>query len=254
MAQILENKVAAITGGGSGIGEAIARLFAENGCRVVLFGRRQEPIERVASEVSGLAVAGDVAVEADVANLFETCEDACGRLDILVNNAGTTGPVASVEDLDMDAFDRTIATNLRGVVLCMKLAMPMLKRQGGSIVNISSIFGWRGQPLRSSYTASKFAVLALTESVAHEVGAAGVRVNAVCPGSVKTELNLRLIAERSRVEGRSEADLIRSDYEGVSALKKWVAPEEVASAALFLASDAASGITGEHLKVDCGRF
>ena len=254
MSAILKNKVAVITGGGGDIGAAIARLFAENGCKLVLFGRTPETIERVATDVSGLAVAGDVAVEADVAKLMERCEREYGRLDVLVANAGITGPVSSAEDMDMEAFDRTVATNLRGVILCMKYAIPLLKRQGGSIINMSSIFGWRGKPLRAAYTATKHAVHAMTESAAHELGGSGVRVNAICPGAVKTGLNMRLIAERCRVEGRSREELIRSDYEEVAALKKWVQPEDVAAAALFLASDAAGAITGEFLKVDCGRF
>jgi NAD(P)-dependent dehydrogenase (short-subunit alcohol dehydrogenase family) len=254
MSAILENKVALITGGGGDIGAAIARRFVEHGARPVLFGRTPETIERVALEVDGLGVVGDVAVEADVITLMEACERAYGRLDVLVNNAGITGPVSRVEDMDMEAWDRTVDTNVRGVILCMKHAVPLLKRQGGSIINISSIFGWRGQPLRTAYTATKHAVLAITESAAHELGDAGVRVNAICPGAVKTGLNMRLIAERCRVEGRSREELIRSEYEGVSALKKWVQPEDVASAALFLASEAAGAVTGEYLKVDCGRF
>ena len=254
MSGILENKVAVITGGGGDIGAAIARLFAEHGARPVLFGRTAETIEQVASEVGGIGVVGDVAVEADVIRLMETCERTCGRLDVLVNNAGITGPVSRVEDMDMEAWDRTLATNIRGVILCMKHGVPLLKRQGGSVINMSSIFGWRGQPLRTAYTATKHAVLAITESAAHALGAVGVRVNAICPGAVKTGLNLRLIEERCRVEGRSREELIRTEYEGVSALKKWVRSEDVASAALFLASDAAAAVTGEYLKVDCGRF
>ncbi|MBI4183656.1 MAG: SDR family oxidoreductase [Proteobacteria bacterium] len=254
MGGLLKDKVAAITGGGGDIGAAIARSFAANGCKVVVFGRSREPLDRVAFEVSGVAVAGDVAVEADVARLMETCEDRFGRLDVLVNNAGITGPVASVEDMDMVAFDRTVATNLRGVILCMKHAIPLLKRQGGSIINVSSILGLRGQPRRTPYTATKFAVIAITQSAAHELGGSGVRVNALCPGAVRTGLNMRLIAERSRVEGVSKEELIRTGYVDVSALKKWVEPEDVAAAALFLASDAAGAITGTHLKVDCGRL
>ena len=254
MNALLENQVAVITGGGGEIGAAVARRFAEQGARPILFGRTAETVERVASEVGGIGVAGDVAEEADVVGLMETCEHVCGRLDILVNNAGITGPVARVEDMDMAAWDRTIATNVRGVILCMKHAVPLLKRQGGSIINMSSIFGWRGQPLRTAYTATKHAVLAITESAAHELGTAGVRVNAICPGAVRTGLNMRLIDERCRVEGRSRDELIRTEYEGVSALKRWVTPEDVAAAALFLAGDAASAVTGEYLKVDCGRF
>ena len=254
MSGVLENKIAVITGGGGDIGAATARIFAENGCKSVLFGRTPETIERVASEVSGLAVAGDVAVEADVAKLMETCERECGRLDVLVANAGITGPVSRVEDMDMKAWDRTINTNLRGVILCMKYAIPLLKRQGGSIILMSSIFGWRGKALRTAYTSTKHALHAITASAADELGESRIRVNAICPGAVEGELNVGLIARRARIEGRSVEELTRTEYEEVAALKTWVQPEDVASAALFLASDAAGAITGDFLKVDAGRF
>ena len=203
--------------------------------------------------MSGLAIAGDVAAEEDVVRLMETCERECGRLDILVNNAGITGPVASVENMDMDEFDRTLAINLRGIILCMKYAIPLLKRQGGSIINMSSQLGLRAQPLRTPYCASKSAIIAITQSVAYELGETGVRANVVCPAAVKTALNMRLIATRSRVEGISEEELIRTKYVGGSAMKRWVVPEDIADAALFLASEAARSITGEYLRVDCGR-
>ena len=140
--------------------------------------------------------------------------------------------------MDMDEFDRTLAINLRGIILCMKYAIPLLKRQGGSIINMSSQLGLRAQPLRTPYCASKSAIIAITQSVAYELGETGVRANVVCPAAVKTALNMRLIATRSRVEGISEEELIRTKYVGGSAMKRWVVPEDIADAALFLASEA----------------
>ncbi len=254
MAGVLDGKVAVVTGGGSGIGEAIARLFAASGAKVVVAGRRLEPIERVAGDIGGLAVAADVSSEDDVVRLFKACEDAHGRLDTLVSNAGVTGPVANAEDMDMARWDETMAINVRGVIVCAKHAMPMLKRQGGAIINLSSRLGLKGYPMRSPYAASKFAVIGITQSIAFEVGVHGIRCNALCPGAVHGELMERVIAARAEKEGRPAADIVKESYTDAAALRKWVEPEEVASTALFLASDAASAITGESILVDCGRM
>jgi NAD(P)-dependent dehydrogenase (short-subunit alcohol dehydrogenase family) len=250
----LQGKVVVVTGGGTGIGEAIARLFAREGCRVVVSGRRQEVIARVAADIGGTAIAADVSREEDVAALMAGCENAHGRLDALVNNAGISGPVADAETMDMAAWDETVAINLRGIILCIKHAAPLLKRQGGSIVNMSSLMGLHGYPMRSAYTATKFAVIGITQAVAQELGRDGVRVNALCPGAVHGELMERVIAARSAAEGRAPEDIIRASYTDVAALRKWVEPEEVAEAALFLASDVSSAITGESIKVDAGRM
>jgi NAD(P)-dependent dehydrogenase (short-subunit alcohol dehydrogenase family) len=254
MAGVLDGKVAVVTGGGSGIGEAIARLFAASGAKVVVAGRRLEPIERVAGDIGGLAVAADVSSEDSVKGLFKACEDAHGRLDTLVSNAGVTGPVANAEDMDMARWDETMAINVRGVIVCAKHAVPMLKRQGGAIINLSSRMGLKGYPMRSPYAASKFAVIGITQSIAFEVGIHGIRCNALCPGAVHGELMERVIAARAEKEGRPAADIVKESYTDAAALRKWVEPEEVASTALFLASDAASAITGESILVDCGRM
>ena len=254
MAGVLDGKVAVVTGGGSGIGEAIARLFAASGAKVVVAGRRLEPIERVAGDIGGLAVAADVSSEDSVKGLFKACEDAHGRLDTLVSNAGVTGPVANAEDMDMARWDETMAINVRGVIVCAKHAVPMLKRQGGAIINLSSRMGLKGYPMRSPYAASKFAVIGITQSIAFEVGVHGIRCNALCPGAVHGELMERVVAARAEKEGRSPDAIVKQSYTGAAALRKWVEPEEVASTALFLASDAASAITGESILVDCGRM
>ena len=254
MAGVLDGKVAVVTGGGSGIGEAIARMFAAAGANVVVAGRRREPIERVAGDIGGLAVEADVSNEDSVKGLFKACEDAHGRLNTLVSNAGVTGPVANAEDMDMAQWDETMAINVRGVILCAKHAVPMLKRQGGAIINVSSRLGLKGYPMRSPYAASKFAVIGITQSIAFEVGIHGIRCNALCPGAVHGELMERVVAARAEKEGRSPDAIVKQSYTGAAALRKWVEPEEVASTALFLASDAASAITGESVVIDCGRM
>ncbi|MDP6107565.1 MAG: SDR family oxidoreductase [Candidatus Brocadiia bacterium] len=250
---ILAGKVAVVTGGASDIGGAIAKAFANQGCRLVLAGRRRVPLEEVAHEVEGLAVPCDVSVEADVVGLMRACDEAYGRLDVLVNNAGTSGAFVNAEDMDVAAWDTTFAVNLRGVALCIKHGIPLLKRQGGSIVNMSSLIGLKGYPMRSDYAASRFAVIGVTQSVAQELGPLGIRVNALCPGAVVGQRMRTTLAERARKEGRTQEDIIKSDYTDTAALRKWVTPDDVAAAALFLASDAASATTGEALRVDAGR-
>ena len=249
----LDGKVAVVTGGGGGIGEAVARLFAAEGCRVVVAGRRPAPIERVAGDIAGLAVTADVGREDDVAALFAACDDAFGRLDVLVNNAGMVPPRAGVEDQDMVPWDATFAVNVRGVILCIKHAAPMLKRRGGVIVNMASRVALHGFPGQIPYSASKFAVLGITQSVAQELGPFGVRVNALCPSATLTEEQRRRLAERARDQGHIFAEQMEIEILTAGALHRAVMPEDVAAAALFFASDAAGAITGQHLVIDAGR-
>ena len=248
----LNGKVVVVTGGGAGIGEAIARAFADNGCHVVVAGRRQEPIERVADAISGLAVRTDVSKEADVVGLIGACVAAHGRLDVLVNNAGVVGPTVGVADEDAAAWDETFAVNVRGVALCIKRAAPLLRKTRGAIVNISSIAGIKANPRRGAYAASKHAVLGLTEAAAFELGPDGVRVNAVCPGGVDTEMFRELLPLRAGSEGMSVDQLVERASAG-NALGRLATSEEVAQTTLFLASAAAGAITGQHLVVDAGK-
>jgi NAD(P)-dependent dehydrogenase (short-subunit alcohol dehydrogenase family) len=252
----LAGKVAVVTGAGTGIGKAIALKFAAEGARLVLAGRRRAPLDEVAGATGGLAVPTTVEDEASVAALFATCVARLGPPDVVVNNAGVTGPVAAVADLELAAFDETMAINVRGVILCLKHAIRAMRAggKGGAIVNMSSLMGLKGYPMRSAYTASKFAVIGITQAVAHEVGPHGIRVNALCPGAVSGELMDRVIAARAKAEGRDPAEIVKASYTDVAAMRKWVDPEEVAEAALFLASDASSAITAEHIKVDAGRM
>lgn len=248
-----DDKVCVVTGGGTGIGAEIAGLFAAERYRVVVAGRRRQPLDQMAADIDGLAVVADVSNEDHVRALFAACHGAYGRLDVLVNNAAVRGPVMAIEDMDVDGWDEAMAINVTGVALCIKHAVPLLKRQGGSIINISSVAGLKSKATRSPYSASKFAVNGLTQAVAFEVGVDGIRVNALCPGGVTGERFLSSQALRAKVLGTTAEALIRTEYEEPSALKRLVEPGEVAQAALFLASDAASAITGEVLVVDGGR-
>lgn len=254
MPSSLDRKVAVVTGGGTGIGEAIAATFAREGARVIVAGRTKAVLEQSAARSGAWPIVTDVSNEAEVIALFHATEERFGGLDILVNNAGVTGQVAPAESLDMAQWDATMAINVRGVILCIKHAVPLLRRRGGgSIINMSSLMGLRGYPMRAAYTATKFAIIGITEAVAQEVGRDNIRVNALCPGAVNGELMQRVIAARAKAEGRPAEEIIRENYTDKAALRRWVTPEEVAASALFLACDSASSITGERLRVDAGR-
>ena len=251
MAGTLDGKVAVVTGGGRGIGEAIARSFAAAGARVVIAGRRRQPIERVAGEIGGLAYVADVSDETQVQALMNACDGVYGRLDVLVNNAAVGGLRVMVEDVDEAGLDESLAINVKSVMLCIKHATPLLKRQGGAIVNLSSRLISRG---RSDYIAAKFAKFGITQAAAQELGPFGIRVNALWPAGVDTEMFRASLKVWARNEGISEEEYARTRMIGPSALGRLVKPEEVAAAALFLASDAASAITGTTLRVNAGRM
>lgn len=252
----LQGKIAVVTGAGTGIGRAIAIRFAAEGAKVVAAGRTAAKLAPVAEETGGLAVPVEVADEASVAALFKTVGERFGAPDILVNNAGVTGPVANAADMDMKAWDECIAINIRGVLLCLKYGIQAMRaaNKRGAIVNMSSLMGLKGYPMRSAYTATKFAVIGITQAVAHEVGQHGIRVNALCPGAVNGELMERVIAARAKAENRPPEDIIKRNYTDTAALRKWVEPEEVAAAALFFCTDESSATTGETIKVDAGRM
>lgn len=251
----LDGKLAVITGGGSGIGEATAHVFAQAGATVVVTGRRLEPLEKVANAVGGHAIACDVSDQGDVKKLFAQAKEITGSVDVLLNNAGGPGPIAPVADVDMGEWVTCMNINLVGAMYCLQEAAKIMSAQGsGSIINMSSLMGIQGYPMRSAYVASKFALIGITETMARELGPVGVRVNALMPGAVSGENMDRILARRAEAEGRPAAEIEKENYTDVAALKRWVGPEEVGRAALYYASDLSSAITGDKMKVDCGRF
>lgn len=251
----LDGKLAVITGGGSGIGEATAHVFAQAGATVVVAGRRLEPLEGVAKAVGGHAIACDVSDQADVQKLFAKAKEITGSVDVLLNNAGGPGPIAPVAEVDMADWVTCMNINLVGAMYCLQEAAKIMSAQGsGSIINMSSLMGIQGYPMRSAYVASKFALIGITETMARELGPVGVRVNALMPGAVSGENMDRILTRRAEAEGRSVAEIERENYTDVAALKRWVGPEEVGRAALYYACDLSSAITGDKMKVDCGRF
>ena len=251
----LEGKLAIITGGGSGIGEATAKVFSEAGATVVVTGRRPEPLERVAKEIGGYAITCDVSDQAQVRKMFAQALQITGRIDILLNNAGVPGPIAPIAEVDMEAWIQCMHINLVGAMYCLQEAAQIMGAQkSGSIINMSSLMGTQGYPMRSAYVASKFALIGVTETMARELGSLNVRVNALMPGAVYGENMDRVLARRAEAEGRPTEEIERESYTDVAALKRWVSPEEVGRAALYYASDLSSAITGDKMKVDCGRF
>ena len=178
-----------------------------------------------------------------------------GQIDILLNNAGGPGPIAPVAEVDMEAWTQCMQINLVGAMYCLQEAAQIMGAQkSGSIINMSSLMGIQGYPMRSAYVASKFALVGVTETMARELGPLNVRVNALMPGAVSGENMDRIVARRAKVEGRHAEEIERENYTDVAALKRWVSPEEVGRAALYYASDLSSAITGDKMKVDCGRF
>jgi NAD(P)-dependent dehydrogenase (short-subunit alcohol dehydrogenase family) len=251
----LEGKLAIVTGGGSGIGEATAKVFSEAGATVVVIGRRSEPLEQVAKEIGGHAMVCDVSDQAQVRTMFAQALRITGRIDILLNNAGVAGPIAPVAKVDMEAWIQCMNINLMGAMFCLQEAARIMEAQkSGSIINMSSLMGIQGYPMRSAYVASKFALIGITETMARELGPLNVRVNALMPGAVSGENMDRILARRAEAEGRCTEEIERENYTDVAALKRWVSPEEVGRAALYYASDLSSAITGDKMKVDCGRF
>lgn len=226
----LDGKVAIVTGGGRGIGRAVALALARDGASVVVSSRTTSEIEEVAQEVRelgqrALAAQADVSSETDVSNLVARALEAFGRIDILVNNAATNLPVRCVRDLTLTEWNRVLGVNLTGPFLCCRAVLPtMIEQHAGKIINVSSIGGRRGAAGRSPYRPTKAALINFTECLAAEVKQYGIDANCVCPGATAT----RMLTDIDRAKGRS--DLMQ--------------PEEIAEVVLFLASPESSAITG----------
>ena len=255
---LMPGKVAIVTGGGRGIGRAIARRFAAEGAAVLVAARTESEVRSVAEEIEqggGRAayVTGDVSREADCAHMVAAAEDRLGPVGILVNNAGDYGPVKPVEEIAPEEWDRVIAAHLRGAFLLTRLVLPgMYARGAGVILNISSLSAKSAFPWSAPYAAAKAGMLALTRVAAAESARRGVRVNAICPGPVtETKMSQELgIAIGARLGVSPEAELAHF-LENILQGRGQTA-EEIAAAAAFLASDQASAITGQSLNVDGG--
>ena len=252
MSFFLKDKVAIITGGASGFGLATARRFAEAGAQVVVASRRAELCRQVAAEIEeqggvALGLGADITDERQVQELIQETVARLGGLDILVNNAGVNKRTP-VPELELDEWEWMQRTNLRGPFLCCKYALRQMLAQGegGAIVNIASYLGMYAHGFTPAYTASKAGVIGLTKSLAVRHGPDQIRVNAICPAFVKTSLNAYLIDEAP--DPVAQERKIAASYP----LRRLGHPDDVAYAALFLASDAAKWITGITLMLDGG--
>ena len=241
-----------VTAGASGIGRAIAETFAMAGARVHISDIEEKFLADAQRRLPQASqTLGDVAKLADVERLFADVQRSLGGLDVLVNNAGIAGPTAKVEDIRPEDWERTIAVDLNGMFYCTRKAMPLIKAAGGgSILNLSSIAGRLAFPLRTPYSAAKWAVVGFTQSLAAEAGPDGVRVNCIQPGIVEGERVERIMAAKADGLGISKEEVRQRMVEGVS-LKTTVTAQDVANTALFLASDAGRHISGQAISV-CG--
>jgi NAD(P)-dependent dehydrogenase (short-subunit alcohol dehydrogenase family) len=246
-----EGQVALVTGAASGLGLATANAFAESGASVVLADVNEQQVQQVANKLadkghSVLAVRCDVSNDVDVETMVKKTVTAYGRLDAAYNNAGIQNVLADTADSPRDDYDRVMAVNLRGVWSCMKFELQVMREQGsGAIVNCSSLGGLVGGPQRGSYHAAKHGVLGFTKSTALEYAAKGIRVNAICPGMIRTPMS-------DQMEANGQGELLKQMLEQNVPMKREGRPEEIATTVLFLCSSAASYITGQSISVDGG--
>lgn len=255
----LQDKKAIVTGAAKGMGADITTTLAREGADVVLTARDTAALDEVAQKVRDLGrqahvVACDVIEEDQVAAMVaESLDVFDGRIDILVNVAGVTGPIETpVQDIKVDDFDYVITANERGTFLPIKHVVPtMIRQKEGKIVNISGTSGLRGYPMRTSYSASKWAVRGITRTVALELGPHNINVNAVCPGIVETPRMMKLCEGKAKVRGWT-VEQVYEEYVQDMALKRVTLGQDIANAVLFLASEDARQITGQHIAVDGG--
>lgn len=259
----LKEKVAIITGGGKGIGKAIAFAFAREGAAVMLAGRTVSALEETCKGImdkGGIAafVPTDVSDEERVKNLVARTIDQFGRIDVLVNNSGIAGPTSRVVDMDISQWNETLAIDLTGSLLCVKEALRhMIPRRSGSIINVVSEGGRSGDgrsgyPMRAAYCCSKMGLIGLTETLAVENGEFGIRVNALSPGPVLGERIENVLKKRVADTGLSFEEMLQTLAVNNS-LKRITTEEECAAVALFLASDESSAVTGQTVSVSCGQ-
>ena len=238
-----------VTAGAAGIGQAIARTFTEHGARVHVCDVDDKALQAVKPPLTWTRA--DVSALADVERLFDDVKRHLGGLDVLVNNAGIAGPTAKVEEIDPKDWDRCIAVDLNGMFYCTRKALPLIKASGGgSVINLSSIAGRFGFPMRTPYAAAKWAVVGFTESLAAEAGPDKVRVNCIQPGIVEGERVDRIIEAKAKGLKVSPEEIKSRMVAGVS-LHTTVTPQDIANMALFLATAPGRHISGQAISV-CG--
>lgn len=246
----LANKVAIITGGSGAIGSSTARLFLEEGAKVVLVDLNEETLGKVASELGSdnvSFVAANVTKAADVQKYVEHTVKTFGKIDIFFNNAGVEGIVKPIAEYSEDEFDKVISVNIKGVWLGIKYVLPEMN-DGGSIINTSSVAGLMGSPSMSAYVTSKHAVIGITRTIAHEAAPRGIRVNSIHPSPVDNRMMRSL--EEGYAPGKGEE--VKKGFEASIPLGRYATNDDIAKGVLFLASDDSRFITGTKLVVDGG--
>jgi NAD(P)-dependent dehydrogenase (short-subunit alcohol dehydrogenase family) len=240
-----------VTGAGSGIGRAIAEAFVAEGCNVHICDINPAAVaDFLEANPGATATVGDVSKLEDVDRAVSDLARRTGTLDVLVNNTGVAGPIAAVEDIEPEEWDHTIAVDLSSHFYFVRKAVPLIKKAGGgSIINIASSAAFHGCPLRSPYSAVKWAMLGLTKTWAMELGPFAIRVNAICPGSVDGERIRGVIERDAKTQGKS-VDEMRQSYLMQSSMRTFINPEDIANLALFLSSDAGAKISGQALGLD----
>ena len=255
---VLQDKIAVVTGGGCNIGRAISRELAKNGARIIIADIMEEASRETLQELLATYGEGhsyyktDMTDEGSIAGLRDFALERYGRVDLLINNAGIAGPHANVEDISLADWRLCNAVNLDGVFLACKYIVPAMKQQGrGAIVNVSSVSAKRPLVGRAPYCASKMGVIGLTRCLAQELGAHGIRVNAVCPGSVDSPRQELIVRRYAEQVGITYEEAAKAKTEA-SPLKTLVPQSSVAEVIAFLCSDAASMMTGQDINVSAG--
>ena len=244
----LQKKTAIITGAGTGIGRAIALAYAREGAQIALVGRRSELLHDVAKQAGGspLVLSADVSQQSDIDRVLTAVKDRFGGLNVLVNNAGVLH-IGTAEQITEEQWDQTFNVNVRGLWLLSRAVLPFMRAAGGgSIVNVASVLGINGARNRASYAPSKGAVILLTKCMAIDHGAENIRVNAICPSFVETDLTADVLRKAP------DPAAVRRERVSVHPIGRLGQPDDIAGMAVYLASDESSWVTGAVLPVDGG--
>ncbi len=249
----LKDKVAIVTGGTSGIGQRMVERFCKEGATVIFTGRRAELGAKVAGATGAFFVEADAAIEADAERVIQAALERAGKLDVLVNNAGGPAPVGRLEELPLEGFDKTIATHVRGALAHIKHASAIMRAQkSGSIINIGSVAAHRaGYSSSVIYGVAKAAVVHLTRCAAMELGEDFVRVNSISPGGIATGIFAKSMG-MDEAEADATSERVKDALAGLQAIPRAGLTDDIANAALYLASDEASFVNGEDIVVDGG--
>lgn len=248
----LHNKVAVVTGAGSGMGKEIAKLFAQEGAKVVLADIAEGPLNDVVQEIkesggTATGVVSNVAKEEDIQNLIDTAVNEFGSLDVLVNNAGIMDKMTAAADVTDELWERVFSVNVNGPMRAIRKALPIMIKQGhGVIINTASVGGLFGSRAGAAYTASKHAIVGLTKNVGYQYAKLGIRCNAIAPGGVETNIG----ADMANVDKSSLG--LQQAMVGMGVNPRMGKPDEIAKVALFLASDDSSFVNGTVLTADAG--